>query len=590
MVTRQTDLGVLAWAVLATVALPLAACGASTRTDGGQRNGSGGSGDTSGATARGGSGDSTSLDGGQGNGSGGSGDTSGFTPSGAAGDASGSTASGAAGDASGSTGGSLGGTNGSGAGADGSTAMGGHGGDSGTAAVGSDDAGGGGPGGEQKSATFHWIEAIEDHRARAASSTKPAFLRTLISWPHHSSVLIGTSELIVGENIEEVYMEGFVWTEATGTTPLGGFPGANPNRNFSPLSYPQAISDDGSVVVGSGRDSQNRDVPFRWTLADGMEAIADEGFAVAVSADGSVILGTHLDEVFRWTRALGAVTIVEPLAGDDAISALALSADGAKVLVQSYRKDDSAARLVVWTEGSGTRVIENLPGHANCQVTSKSTGGFAVGGYCADDSRDEPFVWAGQDNLVALGPVDALGGYEPVEPSAVTADGSVAIGSTYEDRGYRWTEANGFELLELPDGYTNGAPTGMSEDGSVVVGTMDGLARRAFLWSESAGVAVLPPLEGHDVSEVHTVSADGSVAAGRSFSLNSALEIEDLAITYWGADGVAHSVASELAAGGVDLGGGALQGVGAAQAPLDFFGRGSKDQVSSDLTWYARFH
>jgi hypothetical protein len=35
----------------------------------------------------------------------------------------------------------------------------------------------------------------------------------------------------------------------------------------------------------------------------------------------------------------------------------------------------------------------------------------------------------------------------------------------------------------------------MSEDGSVVVGGVDGIARRAFLWSEGAGTVVLLPLE-----------------------------------------------------------------------------------------------
>jgi uncharacterized membrane protein len=319
-----------------------------------------------------------------------------------------------------------------------------------------------------------------------------------------------------------------------------------------------------------------------------MDAIADDGSADALSADGSVVFGTHLDGLFRWTRALGAVTILEPLAGDDAIRALALSADGAAVLAQSYRSDESAARLCVWTEGSGTRVIENLPGYANCQLTSSSTDGFAVGGYCADDSEYELFVWAGQDGLVTLGPADALGGYEPVEPSAVTADGAIAIGYTTGYRGYRWTEARGFELMELPEGYTAGAPISMSEDGSVVVGGMDGTARHSFLWSESTGVVVLPPLDGHDVSEVRTVSADGSVAVGRSYRLNAVLEIEDSTVVYWRADGIPHSIVDELAAGGVDLGGAALHVVGGVQEPLDFFGSGSKDAMSNHLAWYAR--
>jgi uncharacterized membrane protein len=365
------------------------------------------------------------------------------------------------------------------------------------------------------------------------------------------------------------------------------------------LSDPRAISDDGSTVVGHALDSQSIFTPFRWTRADGMEAIFEgSGTAVAVSADGSVVLGElelAVQRAFRWTRALGAV-ILEPLAGDDATDALALSADGATVLGQSSAA--GSARLFVWTEGSGTRAVENLPGYVSCRVGLASFGrsfGFAVGGSCSDGSGGrEPFLWAGHDGLVSLGPIDALGGYEPSDPVAVTADGSVAVGRSVGtgSRAYRWTEASGLELLEIPEGYTSSAPVNgpstMSGDGSVVVGTMGGIARRSFRWAEGVGTVVLSPLEGHDLSDVYLVSADGSVAAGSSLRLGEASEILERTAIYWRADGVPHRIADELASGGVDLGGGALGAVQAVQAPLGLFGFGSKDEVSTNLGWHAR--
>jgi uncharacterized membrane protein len=452
---------------------------------------------------------------------------------------------------------------------------------------------GGGAGVEEKSATFHWIEATEEHRARAASANEPAFLRTSLAWPYDAPVLYGTSELLVGEGFKQIYAEGFVWTEETGTTALGRLPGATPT-SFSTLSYPTAISADGSVVVGSAMNAEGGFVPFRWTRADGIEAIGEEGGAVAVSADGSVVLGSHGQEVFRWTRALGAATIVEPLDGDDAITPLALSADGATALGRSYRSDNTAERLFVWTEDSGTRAVENLPGYVWCPVTTNRVSrskGLVAGGTCHEGTQNEPFLWAGQDRLVALGPTDALGGKTPFELVAVTADGAVAVGNTFdvgtEGRAYRWTEANGLELIELPQGYTSSGLDSsaevMSEDGSAVVGSLGGITSHAFLWSERAGAVVLSPLDGHDTSIGFVVSADGSVAAGISRLYGTV----DAAAVYWRADGVPHRLADELAAGGVDLGGGAL-GQRAAPTALGFVGSGSKDEVSDILCWRAQ--
>jgi hypothetical protein len=575
MVARETGFGVFTSAVLAMVALQLVACGESKRAGGAKGNGSGGSG---------GSGES--------------------------GGSSGSAGSGGSGGSSGSTGGSQGGSNGVGGATGGSATAGsatagneataGSGGGAGVSGAGSTgDAGGGGAGGDEESVGFHWIEATDEHRARATSSPQPAFLRTNILLPNDSAIVLGTSDLVIGENRDELYTEGFVWTKETGTTALSRLPGVTPYP-FRTLSYPTATSADGSVVVGIADNSEGRYVPFRWTPADGMEAIAEEGSAVAVSADGSIVVGgLHEQRVFRWTRALGVVTIVEPLDGDDAIWPLALSDDGATVLGKSYRSESAAEaagaaeRLFVWTEGSGALAVANLPGYEWCLVKHarfNSSNRFVAGGWCFNEAGNDPYVWAGQDHLVAVGPADAVGVDELSDPIAVSADGVVAVGGASvgdESRVYRWTETNGLSLLELPQGYTSSSlapfPEAMSEDGSVVVGSMSGSASHGFLWSESAGAVVLSPLDGHDISEAMVVSPDGSVAAG-----TSRLGMASSVAVYWRANGVPHRIADELAAAGIELGGDALHRVAAAQAPLGFLGQGSKDEVSTDLGWSAR--
>lgn len=505
--------------------------------------------------------------------------------------------SGGVGGSAGSTGGAIGGSGGSGnAATGGSGAAGASGGaDTGGTGAGGDAGGGGG----EESASFHWIEPTEEHRERAAAATTEALLRTVVAPAFDDSVLVGTSTLVMGEKLDEIVAEGIVWMEATGTVGLGRLPGGDDIGTGS-FSQGIAATPDGSVVVGSAAGEDGDPSAFRWTRTDGMEAISSNyAGAVAVSTDGSVVLGheqTPSTRAFRWTRALGAV-VFEPLPGDTATEPLYLSPDGATVLFQTRGTDGE--RIVVWTEASGTRAIENLPGYTHCrqEATAVHSYGFAGVGECKNASGGfEVFVSVERGNLVPLGAFDPQNGYAPNQPDAVSADGAVAVGRassvTDGSRPYRWTEATGLELIELPEGFSSGAPVAgrstMSADGSVVVGTMGGAARRGFLWSENSGARVLEPLEGHDISDVYAVSADGSVATGSSFRIGAADGIEDQTAVYWRGDGVAHRIADELGAAGFDLGGGALGGALSAAAPLGFVGFGSKDAVSYYLGWRAR--
>jgi uncharacterized membrane protein len=404
---------------------------------------------------------------------------------------------------------------------------------------------------------------------------------------------------MIGENFEEIITEGIVWMEATGTVGLGKLPGAN-DIGTGAFSQATAATPDGSVVVGSAAGEDGDPSAFRWTRTSGMEEInSSYASAVAVSLDVSVVLGsqtTPFQRAFRWTRELGAV-VLDPLSSDSVTQPLYLSTDGATVLVQSSGAD--GARVVVWTEASGARAIENLPGYTNCRQgpTARHSYGFAGVGECTNASGGhEVFVSVEQGNLVSLGAFDPPDVYAPNHPDAVSVDGSVVVGraSSVTDgtRPYRWTEATGLELIELPEGFERGAPVAgrstMSTDGSVVVGTMSGTARRGFLWSENSGAVVLQPLVGHEVSDVYAVSVDGSVAAGSSFRIGDTDGIEDQTAVYWRGDGVAHRIADELDAAGVELGVSALGGAMAAEAPLGFVGFGSKDDVSYYLGWRAR--
>ena len=155
------------------------------------------------------------------------------------------------------------------------------------------------------------------------------------------SVLAGSTIATQGE-------QAAIYTDA-GARPIG-FLGTPPDGTFRILSTARALSDDGSVVVGS---SINRpagfqfDEAFVWTETAGMRALGDfagganESFAFDVSADGRVIVGSGNDAGGRlaavWLDGTTLQSLGDVLAANGAGAALngwrltnvfAVSADG----------------------------------------------------------------------------------------------------------------------------------------------------------------------------------------------------------------------------------------------------------------------
>ena len=113
------------------------------------------------------------------------------------------------------------------------------------------------------------------------------------------------------------------------------------------------------------------------------------------------------------------------------------------------------------------------------------------------------------------------GGIINSEASGVSGDGSVVVGTSGSASGneaFRWTEAGGMVGLgNLPGGSGSGA-SGVSGDGSVVVGDGNSSSSplEAFRWTEAGGMVGLGFLPGSvlTISKAIGVSADGSVVVG----------------------------------------------------------------------------
>ena len=120
---------------------------------------------------------------------------------------------------------------------------------------------------------------------------------------------------------------------------------------------------------------------------------------------------------------------------------------------------------------------------------------------------------------------DLPGGSFSSNATAVSADGSVVVGSSRSSNGleaFRWEAGNMVGLGTLSSGFFSSTANGVSADGSVVVGHSNtGLfGTEAFRW-EAGNMVGLGHLTGGGVfSFAHDVSDNGSVVVGFSVDPN----------------------------------------------------------------------
>jgi phospholipase/lecithinase/hemolysin/uncharacterized membrane protein len=154
----------------------------------------------------------------------------------------------------------------------------------------------------------------------------------------------------------------FRWTPSTGL------------ESLAPYGKATDVSADGSVVVGWDYRGRERGA-FRWSTDDALQLLdmplgRDESYAHAVSADGSVVLGTMANatpnypgnEVFRWTAESG-VEVLTP-AEDvvfDGVTTPLMSRNGDVVVANgwSYSAEASDAAFI-WREGHGTQFLREV--------------------------------------------------------------------------------------------------------------------------------------------------------------------------------------------------------------------------------------
>jgi len=243
------------------------------------------------------------------------------------------------------------------------------------------------------------------------------------------------------------------------------------------------VSGDGRVLVGGCTDGAG-DTACRWREGEGLEALeAPSGagvLALGTSHDGSVVVGIRWaaltpNRAVRW-NADGAMEVLPLPPGADESFAEAVSADGSVIVGGVFL--DGASYAFRWTAETGME-LSPQPGYAY----AVSGDGSAVVGCCAPSGS---FLWSEGDDFSFLPGLNAA-----TDPAlGISADGAVVVGGgIWEgDLPWRWTAAEGVAPLGAP-----GDPLGLSYahdasgDGAVVVGSESRFWGESFVWDAEGG-------------------------------------------------------------------------------------------------------
>jgi probable HAF family extracellular repeat protein len=140
--------------------------------------------------------------------------------------------------------------------------------------------------------------------------------------------------------------QAFRWTQSGGMQGLGFLQGTN----F--YSTARAMTSDGSMVVGWGNGADFANYPFVWTQATGMQQIGTfPGTARGIAAYGGWVVGgdSSTSQAFRWNQFTGSVEEIGILPGRTSAIAVAISADGSRVLAVCNGGPGQVA--AIWDQG-----------------------------------------------------------------------------------------------------------------------------------------------------------------------------------------------------------------------------------------------
>jgi uncharacterized membrane protein len=290
------------------------------------------------------------------------------------------------------------------------------------------------------------------------------------------------------------------------------------------------MSPDGRWIVGNSLSG----FPARYDSVTGtILTMPDGNFASAVSDDGTVIVGnmpfpgTGQETAGIWREGQG-WTALGGLNGEECgslSSGYEVSADGSVVVGLGW--NSCSGRGFIWTEATGMQSLDSL-GNGNNRASVVSGDGTIIGGFAQGSFTRTPVVWdpSGAGELLDPPNGDAIG-----EVHGISDDGSILLGSWNGDA-VRWDD--GVRTVigrgQLIPGWT-GIAMDIADNGTIIGFDFLGGNRRA--WIVPAGETELVLLtdwiiaNGGEVSDpfsmqvAHAISADGSLICGHGIPLGA---------------------------------------------------------------------
>jgi probable HAF family extracellular repeat protein len=283
--------------------------------------------------------------------------------------------------------------------------------------------------------------------------------------------------------------EGWRWTQETGMVGLGFLSGDT-------SSQATAASADGSVVVGESGDR-----PVRWVsggggwqdLSGGLPAGSDAS-ATDVSASGGAVIGFYLAPTtggnFLWTPS--ETTFHLPFSLPSVAALTAISADGTLMSAYSGVFDRPTAQR--YSPAGGSEVLPELVDLDLCQCGSSANGISPAGDVVVGDSFGQAFLWSEAMGSIGLGFLSEPTWNQGSIALDVSADGSIVVGyasvSATKLHAFVWISGWGMHDanklfprhgIDLT-GWTLTEATGISDDGTVIVGTGINPSGRTEAW------------------------------------------------------------------------------------------------------------
>ncbi len=271
-------------------------------------------------------------------------------------------------------------------------------------------------------------------------------------------------------------------------------------------SYVNAISGDGTTVVGVSDQTTGRSWPTRWTFELGsperllLPIPTTSGQAWHVSSDGEWILGLYFNNStpFIYSNATG---VQRGPANSVSEGPTVISGDASVLAGGSYNDGGVLSRWLRDDQGQYQKEVLEIAGLMSANDISADGSviiGYSGGERCDNTSLQttcEAFRWTEASGLVGLGNLSGSGTPES-RAFGVSSDGAVIVGGDDTQDGgwqsYRWTQDGGMQNLGmLAEQVHESRANAVSASGNIVVGTIGRPFETdlgAFIWTSEDGM------------------------------------------------------------------------------------------------------